>query len=169
MLLWVYTLLQDMKIHTLQTKQFLPISLNEAWDFFSTPLNLNEITPPDMSFEILSDIEGKKMYSGMLINYFVSPFPLVRLRWTTEITHVEDKKYFVDEQRFGPYAFWHHKHFFEEVEGGVMMTDIVDYGLPFWIFGDIAHVVFVKNKLKSIFDYRYKILEKRFSQTPLFV
>lgn len=154
-----------MRIYTLQREQHLPISLEKAWEFFSTPLNLNEMTPEDMSFEILTDVEGKKMYPGMIINYKVSPFPGIKMRWTTEITHVEEFKYFVDEQRFGPYSFWHHKHFFEEVEGGVKTTDIVDYGLPLGPLGAIAHEVFVKNKLKHIFDFRYRKMAELFG-TP---
>ena len=151
-----------MKIHRLERTQVLPLTLEEAWDFFSTPLNLNEITPEDMSFEILSDLEGQKMYEGMIINYIVRPVANIPMRWTTEIKHVKDYAFFVDEQRFGPYSFWHHKHFFEEHAEGVKMTDIVDYGLPLGPLGDIAHAVFVKKKLATIFDYRYDTLEKRF-------
>ncbi len=153
-----------MRIYTLQREQYLPISLEKAWAFFSTPLNLNEMTPDDMAFEILTDVKGKKMYPGMIINYKVSPFPGVKMRWTTEITHVEDLKYFVDEQRFGPYSFWHHKHFFEEVEGGVKAIDIVDYGLPLGPLGAIAQQVFVKNKLKQIFDFRFQKMEELFGK-----
>ena len=152
-----------MKIYQLKRTQVLPISLDEAWDFFSTPLNLDAITPDDMGFEILTDLEGKKMFQGMIINYKVSPFPFVKLRWTTEITHVEDKKYFVDEQRFGPYAFWHHKHFFEETEGGVLMTDIVDYGLPLGPLGRLGNSILVDSKLNHIFNHRYNAIEKHFS------
>lgn len=154
-----------MRVHRLKTEQTLPISMEEAWEFFSTPLNLNEITPPDMSFEILSNLKGQKMYPGMIINYKVSPFLGIKLRWTTEITHVKDHAYFVDEQRFGPYAFWHHKHFFEETKDGVHMTDIVDYGLPLGPLGEIANVVYVKNQLQHIFDYRLQKLNQLFPQT----
>lgn len=152
-----------MKIHRLEKTQILPITLEQAWQFFSTPLNLNEITPEDMSFEILSNLEGQQMYQGMIINYIVRPVANIPMRWTTEIKHVQDHAYFVDEQRFGPYAFWHHKHFFEEHPEGVKMTDIVDYGLPFGFLGSIAHAVFVKRKLESIFEYRYNKLSVFFS------
>lgn len=153
-----------MKIHRLERTQVLPISLEEAWDFFSTPLNLNEITPDDLSFDILTDIRGQKMYPGMIINYKVSPFLGISMRWTTEITHVEEGHYFVDEQRFGPYGFWHHKHFFEVHPDGVKMTDIVDYGLPLGPLGSIAHVLFVKRQLNHIFDFRIKKLNELFGQ-----
>jgi ligand-binding SRPBCC domain-containing protein len=153
-----------MKIYQLRQEQFLPISLDKAWNFFSTPKNLEKITPEDMSFQILSDLGDGKAYAGQIINYKVSPFKGVKMRWTTEICHCEDRKYFVDEQRFGPYSFWHHKHFFNEVEGGVKMIDIVDYALPLGILGQLAHTIFVRKKLVGIFEYRFQILEKKFSQ-----
>jgi len=153
-----------MRIHQLKKTQILPISLEEAWDFFSTPLNLNEITPDTMSFEILTHLKGVKMYPGMIINYKVSPLLGIKLRWTTEITHVKDHSYFVDEQRFGPYAFWHHKHFFEPHKEGVLMTDIVDYGLPLGPLGEIARLIYVERQLKDIFDYRYQKLMEVFPQ-----
>lgn len=160
-----------MKIYRLERTQKLPISLEKAWDFFSTPLNLNEITPEDMKFEILSNIKKTdKMFEGMIINYKVSPFPLVKLRWTTEITHVEELKYFVDEQRFGPYAFWHHKHFFEKIDSKhVMMTDIVDYGIPFGFVGRIANSILIESKLNEIFDFRYRKLESHFGNSKLII
>ena len=134
-----------------------------VWDFFSSPYNLNEITPPDMSFEILTDIKGKKMFPGMIINYKVRPLLNIPLRWTTEITHCRDNEYFVDEQRFGPYTFWHHLHKFEQKANGVEMTDLVHYALPFGFIGGIANAIYVQNRLQSIFDYRNEIIDKRFN------
>lgn len=148
----------------LVSKQFLPISITEAWDFFSSPKNLNEITPSDMVFHILSDIP-EKMYEGMMIMYRLKPMLNIPVLWVTEITHIEDKRFFVDEQRKGPYNIWHHEHHFEEVEGGVLMTDILHYDIGKSIFGAIAGWLFVHKKVKGIFDYRYKILEKRFTNT----
>lgn len=147
-----------MKVYRIEKSQKLPINIERAWEFFSTPKNLQEITPSDLSFEILSDLGKNKMYAGQIINYKVSPFPGIKLRWTTEITHVEEGKYFVDEQRFGPYAFWHHKHFFQPIQEGVLMTDIVDYALPFGIIGRIFHPFIVRKKLNHIFDFRYQKL-----------
>ena len=115
-----------------------------------------------MGFEITSDLGDGKMYSGQIISYVVTPVMGIPMSWTTEITHVIDKKYFVDEQRFGPYSFWHHQHWFKEVEGGVEMTDIVNYGLPLGILGRLANTLFVKSKLQEIFDYREKVVEKYF-------
>lgn len=138
--------------------------MDEAWDYFSTPLNLQEITPDDMNFTILDDLKGQKMYSGQIINYIVEPFPLVKMRWTTEITHVEEGKYFVDEQRFGPYSFWHHKHFFEPHENGVLATDIVHYALPLGPLGWLANSILVRSKLEHIFDFRFKKLEELFGK-----
>lgn len=140
--------------------------MDEVWDFFSSPYNLNEITPPDMSFEILTDIRNKKMFPGMIINYKVRPLFNIPMRWTTEITHCEDGKYFVDEQRFGPYSFWHHLHQFEQTENGIEMTDLVHYGIPFGPIGRIANSLFVKKKLEGIFEYRNVIVEKKFNTKP---
>ena len=151
-----------MKIYTLTKKQFLPITLEQAWDFFSSPVNLKKITPEYMGFKITSDLGDGKMYPGQIISYIVTPVLGIPMSWTTEITHVVDKKYFVDEQRFGPYSLWHHQHWFREVEGGVEMTDIVNYGLPLGFLGRIANSIFVQNKLQEIFDYREKVVGQYF-------
>jgi ligand-binding SRPBCC domain-containing protein len=150
------------KVYSIKTIQKIPISLDAAWDFFSSPANLKEITPDNLGFNIISQHHGDKMYAGQIIEYTVKPVLGIPLYWMTEITHVEDKKYFVDEQRYGPYSMWHHQHNFKAVEDGVEMTDIVHYKLPFWLLGDIANTLFVKKQLKAIFDYRYKIVEHRF-------
>ena len=151
-----------MKIYSLTKKQFLPISLDQAWDFFSSPINLKKITPEYMGFEITSDLGDGKMYPGQIITYVVTPVLGIPMSWATEITHVVDKKYFVDEQRFGPYTFWHHQHWFKTVEGGVEMTDIVNYGLPLGFLGRIANSLFVKSKLEEIFGYREKVADTMF-------
>jgi len=151
-----------MKIYTLTKKQFLPITLDEAWAFFSTPINLKKITPEYMGFNILTDLGDGKMYPGQIIHYIVTPVLGIPMRWTTEITHVIDRKYFVDEQRFGPYSFWHHQHWFREVDGGVEMTDIVNYGIPLGFLGQIANTIFVQSKLQEIFDYREKVTNEMF-------
>lgn len=115
-----------------------------------------------MGFKIISLHHGSSMYAGQIIEYKVSPVMNIPLYWMTEITHVSDKKFFVDEQRFGPYSLWHHQHHFREVEGGVEMTDIVHYKLPMGWLGDLAHMLFVKKQLQQIFDYRYTAVEKLF-------
>jgi ligand-binding SRPBCC domain-containing protein len=143
------------KVYNLKTVQFLPISMEKAWEFFSSPTNLSKITPAELKFKILST-DLTKVYAGQVIEYKVHPVLGIPLYWMTEITQVEHHKYFVDDQRYGPYTMWHHQHHFKEVDGGVEMTDIVHYKLPFWIFGDIANTLFVKAKLKEIFDYRIK-------------
>ncbi len=146
------------KVYSIKTVQLLPISLQEAWDFFSSPANLSTITPDHLGFQIVSKHHGEKMYAGQIIEYTVKPVLGIPLYWMTEISHVEDKKYFVDEQRFGPYCMWHHQHHFKETIAGVEMTDIVHYKLPLGILGRIAHCLFVKKQLKQIFDYRYKVV-----------
>ena len=149
-------------MYSIKTVQQLNVSLEEAWDFFSSPKNLQAITPAHMGFKIISSHHGEKMYPGQIIEYIVKPVLGIPLYWMTEITHVQDKKYFVDEQRFGPYIMWHHQHHFKETATGVEMTDIVHYKLPFWFLGDIAQVLFVKKQLKGIFDFRFKKVEELF-------
>jgi ligand-binding SRPBCC domain-containing protein len=146
-----------MKIYTLHKKQKLPISVSEAWDFLSDPKNLKVITPDYMGFNILSGAD-RPMYAGQIIQYIVTPVLGIKTKWVTEITHVIDKHYFVDEQRFGPYALWHHKHFIKEIEGGVEMEDIIDYKIPLGILGQLVHPILVEPKLNEIFDYRQKKL-----------
>jgi ligand-binding SRPBCC domain-containing protein len=148
-------------IHTLHTKQILPITIEEAWNFLSDPKNLKVITPEYMSFNIIGGAD-RNMYPGQIIQYIVTPILGIKTLWVTEITHVVDKKYFVDEQRFGPYALWHHKHFIKAVEGGVEMEDIIDYKLPFGWFGNLFHNLIVKPKLKEIFSYREQKLKELF-------
>ena len=120
------------KVYSFKTVQQIPISLDEAWDFFSNPANLANITPDGMGFKTISKFHGDTMYAGQVIEYKVSPVLGIPLYWMTEITHVDDKKYFVDEQRYGPYNMWHHQHHFKTIDGGVEMTDIVHYKLPLW-------------------------------------
>jgi ligand-binding SRPBCC domain-containing protein len=150
-----------MKIYTLHKKQRLPITVQQAWDFLSDPKNLKVITPDYMGFHILSGAD-RPMFAGQIIQYIVTPVLGIKTKWVTEITHVTDKHYFVDEQRFGPYALWHHKHFIKEIDGGVEMEDIIDYKVPFGILGQLIHPVLVKPKLEEIFNYRTKKLEGLF-------
>ncbi|MEO6548002.1 MAG: SRPBCC family protein [Ferruginibacter sp.] len=152
------------KVYSIKTIQQIPISLAEAWDFFSSPNNLKDITPGDLGFNIISKHHGEKMYAGQIIEYTVRPVLNIPLYWMTEITHVEDKKYFVDEQRFGPYKMWHHQHHFKAIESGVEMTDIVHYKLTFGILGTLMHGILVKSQLKKIFDFRFKKVEELFSK-----
>ena len=150
-----------MKIFKIHTKQKLPISVDEAWDFLSSPKNLKKITPKEMNFNII-DYDFKKIYPGQIIIYTVTPILKIPLKWVTEITHVVDKKYFVDEQRFGPYALWHHKHFIREIDGGIEMEDVIHYKIPFGPIGVLANYLFVQKKLGSIFVYRRKKLIELF-------
>lgn len=146
-----------MKIYTFHRKQKLPITIETAWAFLSNPKNLKTITPDYMSFDILSGAD-RPMFAGQIIQYMVTPILGIKTKWVTEITQVEHQKYFVDEQRFGPYALWHHKHFIKEIDGGVEMEDIIDYKVPLGILGQLVHPILVKPKLKEIFAYRQKKL-----------
>jgi len=152
------------RVYSLKTIQKIPIALEQAWDFFSRPDNLKDITPAAMGFIIKSKHHGTKMYPGQIIEYTIKPILGVPLYWMTEITHVKDRVYFIDEQRYGPYSLWHHQHRFTEIAGGIEMTDIVHYKIPFWFIGDIANALFVKHQLKTIFDYRFTTIEEKFGK-----
>ncbi len=150
-----------MKIYKLERRQFVPITIDQAWSFFSSPKNLKKITPDYLGFEITSE-EQDEMYAGMIITYIVKPLLGIPLRWMTEIKHVQEPNFFVDEQRVGPYKIWHHEHHFKEVDGGVDMKDIIHYAMPLGILGRIAHSIQVKKQLNQIFDYRITAINKEF-------
>lgn len=156
-----------MAFYQLIKTQKLPVSISEIWNFISSPNNLKEITPADMGFTVTSNTGEEKMYPGMIITYKVSPLLGIKLNWMTEITQVKEFEYFVDEQRIGPYAMWHHQHKIEAIEGGVLMTDIVTYQPPFRILGAIANALLIRNQLQKIFDYRTVALEKKFGKFSL--
>lgn len=156
-----------MKVYTFIRKQVLPISLEQAWEFFSSPANLARITPSYMRFTIQHISGGKEMYAGQIIRYRLFALPFIPVSWTTEITHVSKLSYFVDEQRFGPYAMWHHQHWFKEVSGGVEMTDEVNYAVPLGILGRIANLLFVQRQLNAIFDYRFTVLKEMFDRNSI--
>ena len=153
-----------MKIYHLKAKHILPISLQDAWDFFSTPKNLAKITPEQMGFEIQYISGGDKTYAGQIIRYKIQVLPGIKVDWVTEITVVNEPFYFIDEQRFGPYSLWHHQHHFKEVHGGVEMTDEVNYAIPLGILGRLAHWIFVGREVNRIFEYRTATLNVIFGQ-----
>lgn len=150
------------KVYSFKKVQRIPVSLDTLWDFFSTPDNLEAITPANMHFTTISKFHGDALYPGQVIEYKLSPFLGITLYWMTEITHVVPKTHFVDEQRYGPYSLWHHQHHFKEIEGGVEMTDIIHYKIPLWFLGDIANALFVQKQLRQIFEYRFKKVEELF-------
>lgn len=139
-------------------KQKIPVGLEEAWGFFSSPENLNKLTPTDMKFVITSAGEYKKAYPGMIITYKVSPVFNIGMHWMTEISQVKEYEYFVDDQRSGPFKIWHHQHHFKEIPGGVEMTDILHYKIPFGFLGKLAGLLFVNKRVRQIFEYRRKAL-----------
>ena len=152
-----------MKLHLLEREQRLPIPIEEAWAFFSDAGNLARITPPDMGFEVTSKLP-ERMYAGMIVTYRVRPLAGIPVTWVTEITHVDEPHLFVDEQRFGPYRFWHHQHLFREVEGGTEVRDLVTYALP--PGGGLLRPLLVAPRLAAIFDHRRRILEATFGTLP---
>jgi len=153
-----------MPVYTLNETLKIPASIDKVWDFISSPQNLKNITPEYMGFDIMTKNLPKKMYAGMIIRYNVSPLLGIQMQWVTEITHVSEFQYFVDEQRFGPYKMWHHQHHLQAVEGGVLMTDIVDYQPPFGFLGAIANRLVIKKQLNEIFMFRTKKLEEYFGK-----
>jgi len=152
-----------MKLNRIYRKQLIKSDINNVWKYFSSPVNLPEITPGWLNFKIISGVP-EKMYEGLVIEYRVSPFLNMKVKWITEITYVKEPYFFVDEQRFGPYRFWHHKHFFEETnDGNVLMTDEVHYIAPLnFLTGAV-----ISKKLNDIFDYRYNKIEENFNRERL--
>ena len=148
-------------MNVLITTLRLPMTIEQAWEFFSRPENLQKITPPDMQFKITSEMP-QKMYAGMIITYTVRPLFNIPVQWMTEITHIEAQNYFIDNQKSGPFRIWHHQHHFREIEGGVEMTDIVNYAAPFGFLGRIAERLVVERRVKGIFEFRKKRLEEMF-------
>jgi ligand-binding SRPBCC domain-containing protein len=152
-----------MKLYTLKRSQKLATTIDKAWDFLCDPKNLKIITPDHMSFDIISGAD-RTMYPGQIIEYLVTPILGIKTTWVTEITHVIDKQYFVNEQRSGPYRLWHHKHFIRQIEGGIEMEDIVDYIPPFGLIGKMVHPIFIRPKLEEIFAYRETKLNSIFGK-----
>jgi ligand-binding SRPBCC domain-containing protein len=146
--------------------QKIPAPLDSVWDFISNPNNLKEITPPYLDFRVTSYHENNEMYAGMIITYIVRPLFGIPVKWMTEITHIKEKEYFVDEQRVGPYKLWHHQHKIEAIEQGVLMTDIVTYMPPFYFVGSIANRILIRKKLADIFHFRTRSLENKFGIFP---
>ena len=153
-----------MAVYSLKKVQKIPVSLDEAWLFFSHPKNLAVMTPEYLNLKFTNALFGEKMYAGQVMTYNVKPVLGIPMFWMTEITHVKDREYFVDEQRFGPYALWHHQHHFREIEGGVEMTDLIHYKVPGWFLGDLLNSLFIKKQLEGIFEFRFKKVEKLFGK-----
>lgn len=152
-------------IHSLRSKQFIPAPLERVWAYFADPKNLNEITPPDMNFEIVAGGD-EAMYAGQLIEYRVEFVRGLRSLWLTEIAHVREGEYFVDEQRVGPYRFWYHEHRFVPAAGGVTMTDQVTYAAPFGLLGDAVNALWIRARLEGIFGYRAVKIAELFGGKP---
>lgn len=151
-----------MAFYQLHKTQKVNCSLDEIWEFISSPRNLKEITPDYMGFDITSKDTPEVMYPGLIITYKVSPLLGIKTDWMTEITQVRDKEFFIDEQRVGPYKLWHHQHFVEEIEGGILMRDIVTYAPPFGFLGALMNRLVIRKKLEEIFDYRFQAIEKKY-------
>jgi ligand-binding SRPBCC domain-containing protein len=151
-----------MALYSVRTVQSFPVTSEMLWDYISSPRNLKEITPAYMRFDIISKNLNQKIFPGMIIEYQVSPIMGIRMNWVTEITQSKEREFFIDEQRFGPYKFWHHTHKIVPTEGGVIMEDTVHYLPPMGIIGRMANSLFIKKQLKQIFDHRRIVLQKKF-------
>lgn len=154
-----------MQVKEKRWEQYIARPIDQVWSFFSRPENLNSMTPDTVSFEILSDVAGVEMFAGMIVRYRISPFAGIKMNWVTEITHVSEGQYFIDEQRFGPYAFWHHLHWFEPQGEGVLMKDILHYKVPYGPLGDIVNFMLVEPKIEEIFRFRKKAVEQVFRKS----
>ena len=154
-----------MAIYQLYQEQKVAVTILEIWDFISNPKNLKKITPGYMGFNITSKHLSETIYPGMLIEYKVSPLWNINMTWLTEITHVKEKEYFVDEQRVGPYKLWHHEHKIIPINEGVLMTDLVTYQPPYGILGRLANHLIIRKKLAEIFEYRRNILYDLFGES----
>ncbi|MCS6830334.1 MAG: SRPBCC family protein [Armatimonadota bacterium] len=154
---------EEMKLFRFETRQTIPAPLEKVWDFFSSPANLKVITPPYMGFDILTPVP-EKMEPGTIIAYTVRPLLGIPMFWVTEITHVEPLRSFVDEQRFGPYRFWHHRHTFIPVDGGVEMTDLVYYALPAPIIDGLINRLIVRPRIEEIFAFRRRKITELFGE-----
>jgi ligand-binding SRPBCC domain-containing protein len=148
-------------MYQLKRTQFIKADLPTCWSYFSAPANLHTITPDYIDFRVLTPVPDE-MYEGLIIKYTIRPILGIPLTWISEIKTIREGAYFVDEQRQGPYKLWHHEHHFKEVEGGVEMTDIISYSIPFGFIGKFAHWLFVRKQLEEIFDYRFKTVDKLF-------
>lgn len=153
-----------MKTYEFSAEQRLDITIQEAWDFFSSPKNLSKITPPDLDFKIISDVDKVSIFNGMEITYTVKPIAGIPLKWKTMINNVIRYHQFTDIQINGPYALWEHTHTFVETKKGLLMTDTIKYQLPFGILGRLAHYLFVRKKIEDIFTYRKLVLIKLFDK-----
>ncbi len=155
-----------MKVHSLSQEQWLPIPIQEAWAFFSSPRNLEKMTPPSMGFRIVS-LPSETLYEGEIVEYSVKVFPGVWIPWVSEIKALKEGESFVDDQISGPFKFWHHRHSFEEKEGGTLVKDLIHYSVGFGPFGEMARHLVVKNQLEEMFEHRRVTLEAKFGRaTP---
>ena len=150
-----------MRVFVQEAVTVIPRPLEEVFDFFSKAENLEKITPPSLSFKILSagPIEMKK---GALIDYRIRLLG-IPFFWRTEITEWEPMHRFADKQLKGPYRLWNHEHSFESHPDGTLMRDVVHYGVPGWIFESIVQRLFVGPRVKEIFAFRNESIKALFA------
>ncbi|MEQ9262715.1 MAG: SRPBCC family protein [Owenweeksia sp.] len=142
--------------------QHIPVSLEQAWTFFSNPANLARLTPPQMNFKVLGEDLPDEVYEDLIVRFRVAALPGFRVNWTSVISKVVPMVYFADVQVEGPFKYWHHQHSFRETDTGVEITDELHYLPPFGIIGKLFHPLIVKRKLSETFEYRYQKINEVF-------
>ena len=154
-------------LYTLYAKQRVSKKVDVLWDFFRKPRNLNQLTPKDVDFKIISG-KSDDFYEGKIISYKIKPFKLVALNWVTEISQIKEGSYFIDNQISGPYKMWHHEHHFKSnADGTTEIIDKVKYKVPFYILGRLMHKIFIRRKLLDIFIFRQKQINDLFNNPLL--
>ena len=157
---------REFGIHSVKMVQKIPFTIEQAWAFYTNPQDLLTITPSSMKFSVIAEHHAERLYIDQVFEYKVSPIFGIPLNWVSEIKEVNAPVYFMDEQRKGPYKFWQHQHYFKAIEGGVEVTDIIYYKNPLGILGTLANILFIKKKLRKIFEYRFKRIEELFGKWP---
>ena len=142
-----------MKIYQLFRRQVLKLTLQEAWDFFSSPYNLNTITPDFFHVTVTSKVP-EKIYAGLMISYRMKAVFGIPMAWLSEVSHCEEPKRFVYQQRIGPFKFWSHEVCLTEQDQGIILEDIMFYAMPLGWLGEFINSVLIANKLEQIFDTR---------------
>ena len=152
-------------MYTFQHHQELCLSIEQCWEFFSNPANLKVLTPPSLRMDIEEKDNSPKIYPGMILSHTIRPFLNIPLQWISEITHILPFQYFIDEQLYGPYKFWHHEHRFRPSTKGVEVSDTIHYMMPYGYLGQAAHRLGIKQKIEEAFVFRKNTLEELFGSS----
>jgi len=155
-----------MKIYQLYRQQTLNMTVQEAWSFFSSPSHLNDITPDFFHVTITSKVP-EKIYAGLMISYQMKAVFGIPMNWLSEVSHCDEPKRFVYEQRIGPFKFWSHEVCLTEQQNGILLEDIMFYAMPLAWLGQLINTVLIADKLERIFDTRHAYLQSKFDMTAV--